>query len=126
MVEALHTARVRVVLLTGHTTDTEDILKLVDSINYKETASGIIWCARAPPKTPAAYGLREICPARAGNRRFRLLSALRAHTKAPYKIDFHRKTLRVLDRPWAARTVLKAPRGRRTARRGLIRKGAGS
>ena len=32
--------------------------------------------------------------ARAGNRRFWLLSALRAHTKAPYKIDFHRKTLR--------------------------------
>ena len=32
--------------------------------------------------------------ARAGNRRFRRLSALRAHTKAPYKRDLHRKTLR--------------------------------
>ena len=27
--------------------------------------------------------------ARAGNRSFRLLSALRAHTKTPYKADFH-------------------------------------
>ena len=43
--------------------------------------------------------------ARAGNRRFWQLSALRAHTKAPYKIDFHRKTLRALNRPKAARTV---------------------
>ena len=32
--------------------------------------------------------------ARAGNRRFRLLSAPRAHTKAPCKTDLHRKTLR--------------------------------
>jgi hypothetical protein len=32
--------------------------------------------------------------ARAGNRRFGRLSALRAHTKAPYKMYFHRKTLR--------------------------------
>jgi hypothetical protein len=43
--------------------------------------------------------------ARAGNRRFRLLSALRDHTQAPYKLDFHRLTLRALIRPWAARTV---------------------
>jgi hypothetical protein len=33
-------------------------------------------------------------PARAENRRKGRLSALRAHTKAPHKIDFHRKTLR--------------------------------
>ena len=32
--------------------------------------------------------------ARAENRRFWRLSALRAHTKAPYKMHFHRKTLR--------------------------------
>ena len=32
--------------------------------------------------------------ARAGNRRTERLSALRAHTKAPLKMDFHRKTLR--------------------------------
>jgi hypothetical protein len=43
--------------------------------------------------------------ARAGNRRSRLLSALRTHTKVPYKIDLHRKTLRALNRPRAARTV---------------------
>ena len=38
-------------------------------------------------------------PARAGNRRFRPLSALRAHTNAPYKMDFHRKTLGRLTAP---------------------------
>jgi hypothetical protein len=43
--------------------------------------------------------------ARAGNRHFGPLSTLRAHTKAPYKMDFHRKTLRALNRPEAARTV---------------------
>jgi hypothetical protein len=32
--------------------------------------------------------------ARAGNRRKGWLSALRAHTKAPHKIDFYRKMLR--------------------------------
>ena len=37
--------------------------------------------------------------ARAGNRRFRLLSALRAHTKTPYRTHLYRKTLRVLKRP---------------------------
>jgi hypothetical protein len=41
---------------------------------------------------------------RAGNHRFWWLSALRAYTKAPYKMDFHKKTLRALNRPWAART----------------------
>jgi hypothetical protein len=38
-------------------------------------------------------------PARAGNRRFWWLSALRAQTKAPYKMDFHRETLRAHNRP---------------------------
>jgi hypothetical protein len=42
-------------------------------------------------RTPARA---ELQPARDGNRRFWWLSALRAHTKAPYKMDFHRKTLR--------------------------------
>jgi hypothetical protein len=32
-------------------------------------------------------------------------SALRAHTKAPYKMDFHRETPWALKRPWAARTA---------------------
>ena len=48
---------------------------------------------------------RARSPARAGNRRFWLLSTLRAHTKVPYKIDLHRKTLIVLNRPGRARTV---------------------
>ena len=42
--------------------------------------------------------------ARAGNRRFGSLSALCAHTKAPYKMDFNRKTLMALNRPGTART----------------------
>ena len=42
---------------------------------------------------------------RPGNRRLRLLSALRAHTKPPYKIDFRRKTRRALNRPQAARAA---------------------
>jgi hypothetical protein len=68
MVEALHTARVRVVLLTGHTTDTENIIKLVDSINYRETATGTIWCDRVPaplirllrPRAPEALSSKAI------------------------------------------------------------------
>ena len=44
--------------------------------------------------------------ARAGNRHFRLLSALRAHTKAPYKMDSHTKTRMARKSPWAARTVV--------------------
>jgi hypothetical protein len=46
--------------------------------------------------------------ARAGHRRVRRLSALRAHTKAPYKVGFHRKTLRPLNHPWAAWTDIVA------------------
>jgi hypothetical protein len=54
--------------------------------------------------------------ARAGNRRFRRLSALRAHTKAPYEMDVHRETLRALNRPWAARTLeLEEPAGHAAA-----------
>ncbi len=64
----------------------------------------------SPCVVPSAGGEGEdlrhgALPARAGNRRFRSLSALRAHTKAPYKMDFHRKTLRALNRPGRARTV---------------------
>ena len=47
--------------------------------------------------------LERSMTARAGNRRLWCLSALRAHTKAPYKTDLHRKTLRALNRPKAAR-----------------------
>jgi hypothetical protein len=54
--------------------------------------------------------------ARAGNRRFwclTIMTALRAHTKAPYKTDLHRKTRRALNRPWAARTEVERRGGRR-------------
>jgi hypothetical protein len=50
------------------------------------------------------HGVNEL--PRPENRRFWHLSALRAHTKAPYKMYFHRKTLRALNRPKAVRTVL--------------------
>ena len=61
---------------------------------------------RSGLSTGLMVGLGGSCtPARAGNRRFRLLSALRTHTKAPYKMDFHRNTRMPLNRPWAARTV---------------------
>ena len=43
--------------------------------------------------------------ARAGNRRFWPLSALRAHTKAPYKTDLHSKMLMALKSPGTAWTV---------------------
>jgi hypothetical protein len=48
----------------------------------------------------------------AGTRRFRLLSDLRTHTKAPYKMDYHRETLRALSRPRAARTGARGPQPR--------------
>jgi hypothetical protein len=47
--------------------------------------------------------------ARAGNRRFWLLSALCAHTKVPYKPDLLWETLRALNCPGRARTVSRAP-----------------
>jgi hypothetical protein len=47
--------------------------------------------------------------ARAGNRRFWRLSALRAHTKAPYKTDLLWKTPRALKRPGRARTGAGGP-----------------
>jgi hypothetical protein len=55
----------------------------------------------APECTPLP-AFRD-CPGR--NRRFGLLSALRAHTNAPHKTNFLRETLRPRNRPWAARTV---------------------
>jgi hypothetical protein len=69
---------------------------------------------RSGLSTGLMVGLGGSCtPARAGNRRFRLLSALRTHTKAPYKMDLNKKTLRALNRPWAARTVAAALLGQR-------------
>jgi hypothetical protein len=42
-------------------------------------------------------------------RRFRRLSALRAHTKTPYKISLLWKTIRALNRPGRARTETRWP-----------------
>jgi hypothetical protein len=64
----------------------------------------------AAPETAAGSASAS---ARAGNRRFWCLSTLRAHTKAPYKTDLHRKTLKnakALNRPGRARTVRRAGR----------------
>jgi hypothetical protein len=62
---------------------------------------------RAPPAARwTKSAARAAGPtARAGNGRFGRLSALCAHTKAPYKMDFHRKTLRPLNRSGRVRTV---------------------
>jgi hypothetical protein len=48
--------------------------------------------------------------ARAGNRCFWYLSALRAHTKAPYDMDLYSKTLRALSRPRRPGQSQKNPR----------------
>ena len=68
-----------------------------------------VWAAFGPrPEAHARQLVRSrstTLPAGAGSRCFSLLSALRAHTEAPYKTDFLWKTLRALNRPWAARTV---------------------
>jgi hypothetical protein len=60
--------------------------------------------------SPSPSG-RARSPARAGNRRFWLLSTLRAHTKVPYKIDLHRKTLIALNRPWEGADGAERERG---------------
>jgi hypothetical protein len=90
----------------------------------RRTCCGQGWEQRTEPHC----GSTSIAPisARAGNRRFWLLSALRAHTKPPYRTGLHRKTLRVLNRPGRARAVrvrveecaepLDHPAGRRGAR----------
>jgi hypothetical protein len=65
----------------------------------------------AQPGDGCAQASSASCTARGGNRRFWLLRALRAHTKAPYKTDLNRKTLRALNRPREARTVESRRRG---------------
>ena len=57
----------------------------------------------------ASSGSRVIhSTARAGNRHFRVLKAVCAHTKASYKNGLLWKTLRVLNRPGWARTERQA------------------
>ena len=51
--------------------------------------------ARSVVETPEQLA----ASARAGNRRFCLLNALRAHEKAPHKSDLLWETLRALNRP---------------------------
>ena len=56
------------------------------------------------PNLPSMIGVSTaLTTARAGSHHFRRLSALRAHTKLPYKTDLHRKTRRPRNRPRAAR-----------------------
>jgi hypothetical protein len=47
----------------------------------------------------------SVATAQAENRRNGSLSALRTHTKAPYKCDLRLETLRLLKHPRRARTV---------------------
>ena len=93
----------------------------VDGRWYKATVRPSPTCAAACARIrfAAAWACHTPCTccicslafrpsARAGNRRFSPLSARRAHTKSPYKTDLHRKTLRALNSPRAARTVSEA------------------
>ena len=67
--------------------------------------------------------------ARAGSRHFWLLSAMCAHTKAPYRTDLHRKTLRALNHPrraWTVRRFWPSRPRRAEQRRGRGRRGSGS
>jgi hypothetical protein len=73
-------------------------------------------CVKAEirPASPSQYAWPSVLRAAARPKsRFGMLSALRAHTKAPYKTDLLWKTLRALNRPWAARTVPQALHDRR-------------
>jgi hypothetical protein len=64
-----------------------------------------IWLSRTSALAPACPSASKLgATARAGNRRLRLLSAPRTHTKAPYKTDLHRKTQMALNCPGTART----------------------
>ena len=63
--------------------------------------------------TAGAHSVRAAvarAAARAGNRRFQLSSAPRAHAKPPSKTDLHRKTLRALKRPGGPGQWLRAVR----------------
>ena len=60
-----------------------------------ESSKRIVHPVNCAPVSKSSLGPRPFmpaappCTARAGNRRFWMLSALRAHTKAPYKTDLH-------------------------------------
>jgi hypothetical protein len=80
------------------------------------SGTGATWTSGATergPMRPSPTVCSASRTARAGNRRFWRLSALRAHTKRPIQTELHRKTLRALKRPRRARTevakALRAP-----------------
>jgi hypothetical protein len=66
-------------------------LKLAQLLGWR---GAVLTCGESQPRSlPRLTAMRKQATARAENRRFWCLSALRAHTKAPYKMYFHRKTL---------------------------------
>ena len=70
------------------------------------TASAAAWSSlRAAATAASCSATCRRYSARAGNRRFWWVSALRAHTKAPYESELLGETLRPLNRPGRARTV---------------------
>ena len=57
------------------------------------------WVTQRPSRIVAYFRSRAVLSsARAGNHRFQPLSALRAHTKTPYKNDLLCETLRALNK----------------------------
>ena len=74
---------------------------------------GLLPALRSAPAL-AAFAPTCLPSARTGNRRVWLFSALRAHTKAPYRTDLLWETLRALTRPAGGSRQPIAPRhGRR-------------
>ena len=70
-------------------------------------------CVKAEirPASPSQYAWPSVLRAAARPKsRFGMLSALRAHTKAPYKTDLLWKTLRALSHAGCARTGASSPR----------------
>jgi hypothetical protein len=87
----LDSSRGRSAQVTGARVNLVGIPKCIPSLRiYGAGADGGCHCD---------FCVTLLTSARAGNRRFWLLSALRAHTKAPSKTDLHRETLRALKRP---------------------------
>jgi hypothetical protein len=73
---------------------------MLTQLNFR-SASAV---ARSAESTPTRAASSVAPTARAGNRRFGLLSALHAHTKLPHKTDLLWRTLRPIKRPERAQT----------------------
>jgi hypothetical protein len=93
--------------LRGHALGLDHALEYPTTAVDITRAVRVTRCTSCGTCTMTSYAVdtRSQRTARAGNRRFGPLSALRAHTKAPYKMDFNRKTLRALNGPGTVRTV---------------------